>query len=100
MYTLLARKLHTLCYAQGKVSHHGKERLHGYVELCTNKKEIILQPRYRLSFTSRTAASFHLIEGSPPKRKTDDTRPTERSTVGTVTMESTTLVGNFASIHF
>jgi hypothetical protein len=64
-----------------KISHHGKEILHGYVELCTNKKERILKPRNRKSFASRKDASFHLTEGSSRNRKTTNTHSTERSTV-------------------
>jgi hypothetical protein len=56
-----------------KVPHDGKEILHGYVELCTNKKERILQPRNRNAFASRKGASFNLSEGSLQKRKGTNT---------------------------
>jgi hypothetical protein len=31
-------------------SNHGKESLHGYIELCTNKNERILEPRNQITF--------------------------------------------------
>ena len=36
---------HFTHYAQENFSHHGKIILHGYVELCTTKKERNLKPR-------------------------------------------------------
>ena len=44
-------------------SHHGKEILHGYAELLTNKKARILQPRNRNSVASSITASFHFTKG-------------------------------------
>ena len=49
-YTLDGRKLHKLLPRTRKVSNHDNETLDKYVELCTNKKEKILQPRNRNAF--------------------------------------------------
>ena len=62
-------------------SHHGKEILHGYIELCTTKKERILKPRNQNTFASCKDACFHLTEGSLQKHKTTNTQPTEHLTV-------------------
>jgi alpha-D-ribose 1-methylphosphonate 5-triphosphate diphosphatase PhnM len=51
-------------------SDHGKESLDGYIELCTNKKERILQPRNQNAFPSCNAISFHSTEGLLLKRNT------------------------------
>jgi hypothetical protein len=64
-----------------KVRENGREILHGYVELCTNKKERRLKPRNRNPFALREGATFHLSESLSPKRKTANTQPTEPSTV-------------------
>ena len=68
-------------YTQDYFSDHGKEILHGYVELCTNKKERNLKPRNRNAFASHKDSSFHLTEGSLRKCKITNTQPTERLTV-------------------
>ena len=47
---------------QEKCLHHGKDILYGYLELCTKKKERILQPRNQNAFASPRGASFHVIE--------------------------------------
>ena len=52
-----------------KVSHHVEAPVHGYLELCVNKKERILQPNSRNAFASRKATSFYFIEGLLPKHK-------------------------------
>jgi hypothetical protein len=79
-FTHYAQENYT-CYAQQKFSHHGKEILHGYVELCTMKKEGVLKPRNRNAFALCKDASFHLTEGLLQKCKTTDTHSTERLTV-------------------
>jgi hypothetical protein len=62
-------------------SQHSKEILCGYVELCTNKKEKILQPRIGLSFTLHKNTSCNVTENLSPKHKTNNTQPTESLTV-------------------
>ena len=79
LLTTLKETLHAMhkkCF-----SHHGKEILHGYVEICTKKKQRNLQPRNRNALASRKDASFRLTEGSSRKRKATNTQPTEHSTV-------------------
>jgi hypothetical protein len=66
---------------QEKFSHHGKEILHGYIELWTNKNERILQPRNQNAFASHTGASVYFTKGLLQKCKTTNTQPTEHLTV-------------------
>ena len=68
-------------YAQQNFSHHGEEIHHVYIELCSMKKERILQPRNQNIFASSKGASFHLTEGLPQKRKTTNTHSTEHSAI-------------------
>ena len=76
LYTT-CKKLHMLHTM--KFSHHGKEMFDGCIELYTNKKVGILQPRNQNTFALCKGTSFHVTECSLPKCKA--AQPTEHSTV-------------------
>ena len=63
---MLKKTLQTI--QKKRFSYHGKEILHGYVELCTMKKKDYYHQENRNAFASPNDASFHFIEGSSQQR--------------------------------
>ena len=49
------------------------EILQSYLDLCTNKKGRVLQPKNWYAIGLHKDASFHFTEGSLPKQKTTNT---------------------------